>query len=97
MSAIERLLDRARCSGITYFTRDELALMREHLKTLTPRERVRATYPHGDHLAEPAIDNVWERLGRKPTAEEYRALAELFREAAAKCDHDAVEVTSREG
>lgn len=92
MSAIERLLDRARCSGITHFTRDELALMREHLETLSPRERVREIYPHGDRLAEPAIDDVWERLGRKPTADEYRALAELFKEAAAKCDEDAASI-----
>lgn len=97
MSAIDRLLDRARCSGITHFTRDELAILREHLKTLSPRDRVRTVYPYGDHLAEPAIDVVWERLGRKPTADEYLALAELFREAAAKCEKDAAEVTSHTG
>lgn len=92
MSAIDRLLDRARCSGITHFTRDELALMREHLETLTPRERVRTVYPYGDHLAEPAIDTIWERLDRKPTADEYRTLAELFREAASRSHLVAAEV-----
>lgn len=92
MSAIERLLDRARCSGITHFTRDELAILHEHLETLTPRDRVRTVYLHGDYLAEPDIDTVWERLGREPTADEYQALAELLRESAAKCEHDAASI-----
>ena len=90
MSAMDQLLDRARRSGIEHFTRDELALMREHLETLAPRDRVRAVFPFGESLAEPAIDGLWERIGRQPTADEYRALAELFMEAALECENNAL-------
>jgi hypothetical protein len=89
------IADRLRCSGIGNVPAADLATLRAHAETLTPRERVRLRFPWGDSIIEGPVDDLWETLGREPTAEEYDALAEVAREAVAYCERAARERATR--
>ena len=92
MTSIERLASRSQTEGIEWFTTSELAILREHLESLSPDKRVRECYRFGaTEIVESEVDHVWTRLGRRPTPAEYRALAELLHEAAVECEQKANE------
>jgi 16S rRNA U1498 N3-methylase RsmE len=95
MSAIERPVARSQSEGIEWFSASELAILREHLESLSPDERIRECYHLGaTQIIESEVDHVWTRLDHEPTPDEYRALAKLLREAATKCERKASEVAS---
>lgn len=93
MSAIEKLVTRSQTKGIEWFSPSELAILREHLESLSPEERIRECYHSGAaRIVESEVDHVWTRLDHEPTPDEYRALAVLLREAAAECEDKANKV-----
>lgn len=92
--SIERLLSRSQTEGIEWFTASELAILREHLESMSPDERVESCYHFGSAtVADAEVDHVWTRLGHEPTPDEYRSLAKLLHGAAAECEWKASNAT----
>ena len=86
------LADRLRRCGPGEFSASELITLRAWMSTLDPLERVRVVFPGGASIIEGPIDRLWDTLGARPTADEYRALAVIASEAALYCNREALEL-----
>lgn len=83
------LADQARRSGVGHMSPTERSALRAYLATLDAKERIREAYGTAGRASDEATDEVWEVLGREPTASEYRAMAEVMREAAEGLEKEA--------
>lgn len=86
---VDDILDEVQRGWLHRLDEAKRAILAEHLEGLAPGERARVIHRHGDGIAEREIDEVWTALKRRPTAEEYRALAVLMQEAARYCEREA--------
>lgn len=75
--------------GVRGMEATDLATLRAYLRKMGPQKRVREVYTDGCSLSDPAVDRIWNVLGRMPTAAEFRELAKILREAAANCEKRA--------
>ncbi len=76
---------RLRDRSIHAIAHSDRAVLRAHLATVTPAERVRLRFTSdalGNDLAQWAMEQMHDMLARDLTAEEHEALAALCEEAA---------------